>query len=99
MFLRKGSEFRNAINYGIVKLQETGHIRYHTIRWLPRTGYRTCENTGDGFTSIELHHIETAVIFLAVATISALFFLFSEIAVDWKYGHRQLVKNSIFCKP
>ncbi|CAG7817401.1 unnamed protein product [Allacma fusca] len=93
MFLRKGSKFRAAINYGIIKLQETGHIRYHTIKWLPRAGYRACENAGDGITSIELHHTETAFIFLAVATLSALFFLVSEIVIDWKYGPRPSVKN------
>ncbi|CAG7728238.1 unnamed protein product [Allacma fusca] len=93
MYLRKGSKFRTAINYGIAKLQETGHIRYLTIRWLPRPGYRACENVGDGITSITLHHTKRAFIFLAVATLSALFCLISEIIIEWKYRHRQSVNN------
>ncbi|CAG7728239.1 unnamed protein product [Allacma fusca] len=99
MYLRKGSKFRTAINYGILKLQETGQIRYLTIRWLPRAGYRACENVGDRITSIALHHTETAFIFLAVSTVSALFCLVSEIVVDWKYGHRQSVKNVPLSQP
>ncbi|CAG7686781.1 unnamed protein product [Allacma fusca] len=66
MFLRKGSKFRPAINYGIQKLRETGHLRYFFKRWIPGSRSVACSTKSrEKYSSIQLRHLRSSFIIFA----------------------------------
>ncbi|OXA39502.1 Glutamate receptor ionotropic, kainate 2, partial [Folsomia candida] len=85
MFMRKRSRFKDTINYGLLKLDETGVRRRLRAKWIPHAS--PCKVSSMPFTSIKLGQVYTAlgIYGVGVLTSSVGFFLF-----EFNFGLRRL---------
>ncbi|XP_021959011.1 uncharacterized protein LOC110854890 [Folsomia candida] len=85
MFMRKKSRFKDTINYGLLKIDETGVRRRLRAKWIPHASQ--CRVVSMPFTSIKLSQVYSALGIYTVGLITSTvgFFLFES-----NFGLRRL---------